>query len=367
MNVEKTHLITGAAGFIGSHLADRLLAQGFRVVGVDNMVLGRRENLARASENLNFRFEEVDVNDAERSLTFLRGQTKRGSIDTVWHLAANSDIQAGGRDPDVDLRLTFMTTYNVLKIMREIGATRLVFASSSAIYGEHDGPLREESGPLFPISNYGAMKLASEGIISAALEQSLQHAWIFRFPNVVGGRATHGAIYDFIKKLRNNPAELEVLGDGTQQKPYLHVSELIDAMLWAFERSTNRLNFFNIAPASGSSTVRFIAEAVVRAAAPEAKIRYTGGSRGWVGDVPRFSYSIEKIQRLGWTPKMNSDQAVELAIRENLGGEQQSNKGRKLKKGKPRMDTDFTEVNEGNEERKIKIKSKIMIKRARKK
>jgi UDP-glucose 4-epimerase len=211
-----------------------------------------------------------------------------------------------------------MTTYNVLKTSQALGICQIVFASSSAIYGEHDGPLREDSGPLFPISNYGAMKLASEGIISAALEQHMKHAWIFRFPNVVGSRATHGAIYDFLNKLRNNPSELEVLGDGTQQKPYLHVSELIDAMLWAFERSTNRLNCFNIAPASGSSTVRFIAEAVVRAAAPDAKIRYTGGSRGWVGDVPRFRYSIEKIQRVGWTPKMNSDQAVELAIRENL-------------------------------------------------
>jgi UDP-glucose 4-epimerase len=258
------------------------------------------------------------VNDGDCCVTFLRSQTDRHPIDTVWHLAANSDIQAGGRDPDVDLRLTFMTTYNVLKVMQALGIGRILFASSSAIYGEHDGPLREDSGPLFPVSNYGAMKLASEGIISAALEQHLKQTWIFRFPNVVGGRATHGAIFDFIKKLRNNPAELEVLGDGTQQKPYLHVSELIDAMIWSFERSTNRLNYFNIAPATGSSTVRFIAEAVVRAAAPGAKIRYTGGSRGWVGDVPRFSYSTEKLQRLGWTPKMNSDQAVELAVQENL-------------------------------------------------
>jgi UDP-glucose 4-epimerase len=282
------------------------------------MLLGKHENLTEARKITNFSFGELDVNDAERYLTFLRGETGRNPIDTVWHLAANSDIQAGARDPDADLRLTFMTTYNVLKAMQALGIGRVVFASSSAIYGEHDGPLREDSGPLFPISNYGAMKLASEGIISAALEQHLKQAWIFRFPNVVGGRATHGAIYDFINKLKNNPAELEVLGDGTQQKPYLHVSELIDAMLWAYERSTSRLNCFNIAPASGSSTVRFIAEAVVRAATPDAKIRYTGGSRGWVGDVPRFSYSIEKIQRLGWTPKMNSDQAVELAIRENL-------------------------------------------------
>src|SRR5205085_2404324 len=130
-------------------------------------------------------------------------------------------------------------------------------------------------------------------------------SWICRFPNVVGSRATHGAIYDFLKKLRSNSAELEVLGDGTQEKPYLHVSELIQAMLWIYERSTSRLNYYNIAPASGSTTVRYIAEAVVRTAAPQARIFYTGGSRGWVGDVPRFSYSIDKLRALGWTPKLS--------------------------------------------------------------
>jgi UDP-glucose 4-epimerase len=311
-------LVTGAAGFIGSHLVDRLLALGARVIGVDNLVLGRRANLSQALGNANFSFQELDVNDGGACLEFLRAETARGPIRTVWHLAANSDIQAGGRNPDVDLNLTFMTTYNVLKMMQTLGIPRLVFASTSAIYGELGGPLREDSGPLFPISNYGAMKLASESIISAALEQFVERAWICRFPNVVGGRATHGAIYDFLKKLKAKPTELDVLGDGKQEKPYLHVSELIDAMLWIFQRTADRLNCFNIAPASGASTVRFIAEAVVRAAAPGAAIRYTGGSRGWVGDVPRFSYSIEKLRALGWTPRLTSNEAVELAIRDNL-------------------------------------------------
>jgi UDP-glucose 4-epimerase len=162
------------------------------------------------------------------------------------------------------------------------------------------------------------MKLASEGVISAAVEQFLEGAWICRFPNVVGGRATHGVIYDFIKKLRTNPGELEVLGDGTQEKPYLHVSELIDAMIEIFRRSKDRVNFYNIAPVSGATTVRYIAEAVVRQVSPSAQIRYTGGSRGWVGDVPRFNYSTEKLLALGWSPKLSSNEAIELAIRENL-------------------------------------------------
>ena len=311
-------LVTGAAGFIGSHLVDRLLSLGHRVIGIDNLILGRRDNLSQAQKHANFVFRELDLNDTGRCQEFLRAETKSSPIETLWHLAANSDIQAGVRNPDVDLNLTFLTTYNALKLMEALRIPRIVFASTSAIYGDHDVELKEETGPCFPISSYGAMKLASEGIISAAVERFLERAWICRFPNVVGSRATHGAIHDFIKKLRANPGELEVLGDGAQEKPCLHVDELIDAMLFIFQNSAARLNCFNIAPARGATTVRHMAEAVVRAAAPGARIRFTGGSKGWVGDVPRFRYSIEKLRRLGWTPRLSSDEAVELAIRQNL-------------------------------------------------
>jgi UDP-glucose 4-epimerase len=311
-------LVTGAAGFIGSHLADRLLERGHRVLGLDNLVLGRMENLSRARQNPNFEFRQLDLNDPAPCLEFLRAEMRRAPIQTVWHLAANSDIQAGVRNPDVDLDLTFLTTYNVLQMMHALGIGQLVFASTSAIYGDLKGPLKEDSGPLFPISSYGAMKLASEGVISAAIERFLQRAWICRFPNVVGGRATHGAIYDFLRKLKANPAQLDVLGDGTQEKPYLHVTELIEAMLFIHQHSAERLNCFNIAPEQGATTVRHIAEAVVRAAAPGAAIRYGTGSKGWVGDVPRFEYSTEKLRRLGWRPQMTSNEAVELAIRQNL-------------------------------------------------
>jgi UDP-glucose 4-epimerase len=313
-----TYLVTGAAGFIGSHLVDRLLAAGRRVIGVDNLLLGRRANLAGALQNPQFTFGELDVNNYQACLDFLRAETARHPVETAWHLAANSDIQAGGKDSDVDLQLTFMTTHNLLKLMETLDIRRIVFASTSAIYGERQDVLLENSGPLFPISNYGAMKLASEAAISAALERFLERAWICRFPNVVGARATHGAIFDFLKKLQKNSKELEVLGDGTQQKPYLHVGELVDAMIWIFQHGADQLNCYNIAPASSSTTVRHIAEAVVKAAAPGAKIRYTGGSRGWVGDVPRFTYSVEKLRALGWSPKLTSDEAVELAIHENL-------------------------------------------------
>src|SRR5258706_2399404 len=190
--------VTGAAGFIGSHLVDRLLSLGNRVVGIDNMTLGRDANLVSASKNPNFRFARLDANDVAGCLQFLKAEP--APVQMVWHMAANSDIQAGGVNPDVDLNATFLTTYNTLKVMQALDIAEIAFASSSAIYGEHDGVLREETGPLFPIFSYGAMKLASEAVISAAIERFAGRGWIFRFPNVVGSRSTHGVIYDFLKK-----------------------------------------------------------------------------------------------------------------------------------------------------------------------
>jgi UDP-glucose 4-epimerase len=162
------------------------------------------------------------------------------------------------------------------------------------------------------------MKLASEGVISAALESFLKNVWIFRFPNVLGSRLTHGALYDFVEKLKKNPNKLEVLGDGHQKKPYLHVSELIDAMMLTYEKSRAPLNYFNIGQEGSATTVRQIAELVVKAVSPNAEITYTGTKKGWVGDVPFFQLSIEKIKSLGWKPKMNSTQAVQRAVDETI-------------------------------------------------
>jgi UDP-glucose 4-epimerase len=160
------------------------------------------------------------------------------------------------------------------------------------------------------------MKLASEAALSAALESFLKRVWIFRFPNVVGSRATHGAIYDFAQKLKANPAELEVLGDGSQEKPYFHLNDLVDAMLFIVEHAQVPLNYYNIGTVGSVTTVRYLAEAVVRRMSPGAKIRYTGGTKGWVGDVPKFNYSVEKLQQLGWSPRLTSNQAVDRAVEE---------------------------------------------------
>jgi UDP-glucose 4-epimerase len=316
-------LITGAAGFIGSHLVDRLLALDRHVVGVDNLVLGRRANLAKAMQLPSFKFQELDVNDFDSFLHFARQEHERRPFEVIWHLAANSDIQAGGANPDIDLRQTFLTTYHSLRVAEALDIPHFAFSSTSAIYGVQDGLLTEDGGPWFPISNYGAMKLASEAALTAALERFLKRAWLFRFPNVVGSRSTHGAIFDFIRKLRANPNQLEVLGNGTQEKPYLHVTEVVDAMIHIWQHSQDRLNYFNIAPPDTATTVRYIAEETVRQVAPTAKIYYTGGDRGWVGDVPKFQYSIAKLQRLGWSPRLTSNQAVEQAIRE-VSSEQSS-------------------------------------------
>lgn len=316
--VHSHFLVTGAAGFIGSHIVDALLAKGARVTGIDNLKLGRREHLESATRNPSFQFFQVDVNHLSAMEKIIEDESKTRPFDVVWHLAANSDIRAGVEDSDVDFRDTFQTTHSVLKLMRRFKIPAIAFASTSAIYGALQQKLSENAGPLFPISSYGAMKLASEAAISAAAEAFLQRAWIFRFPNVVGSRPTHGAIYDFIQKLERNPAELEVLGDGTQQKPYLHVAELIEAMLFITNEAKEKLNYFNIGPNDTGTTVRYLAETTIREASPGAKVRYSGGDRGWVGDVPKVQYSIEKLKKLGWAPRSTSNQAVDRAVKEIL-------------------------------------------------
>ena len=306
--------VTGAAGFIGSHLVDRLLEQGRSVVGMDNLKLGRRANLEKALASPRFDFIEGDVNDVAAATERLR-KHRFGPIGEVWHLAANSDIQAGAADPEIDLRDTFLTTHSTLRLMEALSIPALVFASTSAIYGELDVPLREDTGPLFPASRYGAMKLASEAAIAAATQMFVERAWIFRFPNVIGPRATHGVIFDFMAKLRKDPSRLEVLGDGKQDKPYLYVHELIDAMFLAREKSGGAINCFNVSGDS-STTVRYIAERVVASAAPGARILYGTADRGWIGDVPRFRYSTDRIRALGWRPRMSSNEAVDRTVGE---------------------------------------------------
>ena len=314
MPIDDVLMLTGAAGFIGSHLTDKLLQLGKRVIGVDNFSLGRRSNLTKALSHPGFTLIETDLTDWPGVREKLEGTLERETVSMVWHMAANSDIPAGRDNPDIDFQNTFMSTYHVLSLMQEFKIPNIAFPSTSAVYGEHSGPLAEETGPLMPISNYGAMKLASEAVISAAVESFVQQAWIFRFPNVVGSRSTHGIIFDFFKKLKRSPNVLEVLGDGTQKKPYMEVSELVEAMLYIVSNSSERRALFNIGPQDDGVTVRYIAEAVRAAVSPDAVIQYGSTGRGWVGDVPRFCYATRKLANLGWRPHRTSQQAIDHAI-----------------------------------------------------
>ena len=307
--------ITGVAGFIGCNLARAMVERGEQVAGFDNLRLGSARNLDSLLRHPNFAFETVDLADIDAYRRALRALHLRSRITEVWHLAASSDIPAGIADPQIDLRDTFMTSFNSLLLMKELEIPAIAFASSSAVYGDlGDLNLTEDVGPLFPISNYGAMKLASEAAISAALESHLSRALVFRFPNVVGIPATHGVILDFIRKLKATPENLDVLGDGTQRKSYLHADELVEAMLFIRERAPEKLNYYNIGADDEGVTVRFIAETVVERVAPKARITFGPGVKGWVGDVPRFSYSIAKLSALGWRPRLGSAQAVRKAV-----------------------------------------------------
>ncbi len=307
-------LVTGGAGFIGSHVCDRLLERGHAIVAADNFVLGRPENVAHLIDRDEFKLIEMDVADE----TALQAVFAAEGFGAVFHLAANSDIARSHANPDTDFSATLLTTYAVLEAMRLNSVKQIVFASTSAIYGEAPGKIREDHGPLFPISHYGAAKMASEAFISSYGENYGIQSWIARFPNVVGERSTHGAVYDFARKLKATPERLEVLGDGSQIKPYLHVSDLIAAILLIWDKAKERVNFFNIAGSTRAS-VRRMAEIVVEESGFDARIEFTGGDRGWIGDVPKVDYNTTKIEALGWTPQLDSEAAVRAAARSMFG------------------------------------------------
>jgi len=304
-------LVTGGAGFVGSRAVRRLLTLGHALCAVDDLSLGREDNLAGCDALGPFELVKMDV----RSPAF-EGVVQRFRPDRVFHLAANSDIAKGTRDPSTDLERTFLTTHHVLEAMRQSGARELVFASTSAIYGEAPGDLSEIHGPLEPISLYGAAKLSSEAFVHAYAHLYGLMGWVFRFPNVVGPNLTHGAIFDFIGRLSRDKTRLVVLGDGTQTKPYLDVDDLLDAILLAVDsrHGHGSVVTYNVA-GEGMTSVREIAEMVREGLGlPGATLEYGKESRGWPGDVPRFSYDTAKIRALGWRPRLTSNEAVRASV-----------------------------------------------------
>lgn len=310
-------LITGGAGFIGSNVCARLLTERpfpvEELVVIDNLSLGRKEFLSEYIADGRVIFYQEDLLNFDNILPiFLRHKP-----DLVWHLSANSDIQYSAVHTDWDLKQGTLATYNVLESMRRANAKKLIFSSSSAIYGEATlVPTPEDYAPLLPISYYGAGKLAGEGLISAFSHNAGLQAWMFRFANIVGRNGTHGVIVDFIKKLRQNPALLSIYGDGLQAKPYLHVSDCVAGILFGFSHAANQVNYFNLG-CPGATAVKDIAAIVMRQMnLSNVEIAYTGGARGWPGDVPQVRMDTQKMERLGWRASGTSTQAVERATSE---------------------------------------------------
>ncbi len=307
-------LVTGGAGFIGSHLVDRLISKGNRVTIFDNLSSGKMEFIKHHFENPDFTLIKADLLDQDAIERACK------DINSVYHVAANPDVRLGTSDTRVHFDQNILATYNLLEAIRKNDVKEIVFTSTSTIYGEASIiPTPEDYGPLIPISLYGASKLACEALITSYSHTFDITAWIFRFANIVGPRSTHGITVDFINKLRDNSAQLEILGDGKQEKSYLHVSECVDAILFTVENSKEDVNIFNIGSEDTISATGIGKAVVEEMILSNVSFVYTGGSRGWKGDVPKMRLDVEKLKKLGWKPAYTSERSVRETARSLLG------------------------------------------------
>ncbi|MEN6610342.1 MAG: NAD-dependent epimerase/dehydratase family protein [Methanoregulaceae archaeon] len=308
-------VVTGGAGFIGSHLVDALVQRGDRVLVIDSLSAGSRANLSSHLESGAVQFFQHDLlNDGWQ-------ETIRGA-QRIYHLAADPDVRQSSVAPEGQIRNNIFATYRVLEAMRKEKVPEIAFTSTSTVYGEATViPTPETYTPLEPISVYGASKLACEALISSYCHSFGMRSWIYRFANITGARSGHGVVPDFIEKLRKNPCELEILGDGKQIKSYLDVQECVRAMLFTLERTMEPINIVNIGSEDWID-VTCIAN-VVREEMhlPDARFRYTGGERGWVGDVPRMQLGIDRLKSLGWSAELGSKESVRVAVRAILNAE----------------------------------------------
>lgn len=311
--------LTGGAGFIGSHVCDILVPQGYAVTVYDNLSNGRYDYIKDHIGKPGFTFLEADVTDLQSVIDAMRGH------DLVWHLAANTDIIGSHEQPARDLRDCVIGTFNVVEAMRLTGIQPLLFASTGAVYGNlcEDVSVSEEAGPLLPVSTYGAGKIASEAFISSFCHVYGLRAWVYRFGNVIGARMTHGVIFDFINKLRADPRELLIRGDGRQEKNYFLVEECIDGMAWGFRNipmtEDRPCDVFNLGTTT-ISRVTHIAEIIREEMGLHgAKLTIEGTKKAWPGDQPRVHFSVDKINALGWETKHTSDESVRIAVRRMLG------------------------------------------------
>jgi UDP-glucose 4-epimerase len=301
-------LVTGGAGFIGSHLVDRLLADGWSVRVVDNMTCGHRNNLQQHQGNRELEVYEADIRDADTLQKLLKG------CGAVFHMAAHANIRTSLKDHRADLENNLIGTMNMLEAMVKNDVRDLVFASTSALYGEAALRPTPEDYSSTQTSLYGASKLACEAYAEAYTEFAPVKLWSFRFANVIGERCRRGVIWDFVHKLMKNPRELEILGDGRQSKEYLYVKDCVEGMVLGYREASNKVNVFNLGMEEQTLVDR-IADLVIQ----EMKLgsiakKYTGGAHGWIGDNPVVELSLERIKRLGWKPRLSSEEAIRRTI-----------------------------------------------------
>jgi len=303
-------LVTGGAGFIGSHLVGKLISKGNNVVVLDNLSSGKMKNLEYLESNKDFSFIKGDLlklEDIENALN---------DVSKVYHIAANPEVRLGETDTKTHFEQNIVASYNLLESMRKKDVKKIIFTSTSAVYGDAKVIPTPEDYPTMPISTYGASKLAVEGMLSSFCHTFGMQAVVFRFANVIGSRSDHGVLIDFIKKLKNNPRELEILGDGSQTKSYIYIDDCIEGMLFGEEKAKNDFEIFNLG-SEDKITVKEIADLVSNGLGlKDVRYKFTGGyeGRGWKGDVKFMQLSIDKIKKLGWKPKYNSRETVKKAV-----------------------------------------------------
>ncbi len=317
IGADETFLIVGGAGFIGSHFTDRLLAskRTRRLTLYDNFSSGRAWHYAEHRHDPRLEVVRGDVHDMVTLKAAMAGH------NTVIHLASNPDIARALTEPDIDFREGTELTQCVLEAMRQTGTRQILYASGSGVYGEiGELEVREDHGPLVPISTYGASKLAGEALIASYCSMFDMSGRVFRFGNVVGRRQTHGVGFDFVRRLRQESTRLRILGDGRQSKSYVHVSDVVAAVLLAHERCSGPFQAFNVATGD-YITVSQIANLACSCLSLDpggVRYEYTGGDRGWKGDVPVIRLNIDKIRSLGWRPTCTSALALSEAMESML-------------------------------------------------
>ncbi|KSW10766.1 UDP-glucose 4-epimerase [Pyrodictium occultum] len=304
-------LITGGAGFIGSHLVDRLLKEGWAVRVVDNFSSGRYSNLAHHRDNPMLEIIRGDLKDAETSMRVVEG------VDVVFHYAANPEVRVSTTNPDIHFNENVVATFNLLEAMRKKDIRKLVFASSSSVYGEPEKIPVSENAPIKPVSVYGASKAACESLIHAYSKLYGIKSVVLRYANVVGPRLRHGIIYDIIQKLRKNPRRLEVLGDGTQVRSYIYITDAIEATMLTFKNMNDYFEVYNIGNEDWI-TVDEVVNVIIKVMGlsnVEIIHKPIAHGVGWPGDVKRIALSIEKLKSLGFKPRMNSIESVKEAAK----------------------------------------------------